>query len=444
MKHSMGTIVAVIIPLLAVMAWAKTLQTFVQREQKPENTVDVDALVQKAQQYESQEIYYDASLLYEQALEAQPDNYEIALKYADMLKIMGMEDQYLSACERAMTIDPQRCEAYQNAVQLEIDSGDYAKATEYFEQARTAGVQSDLLTTQEQTLKDAVAYKGVTALEVGTFYYGNAAIREEDGWGIVSYTGSMVIPAVYDEIGMVDPDTEFVPVCEEGHWYYRDVQGYKRREPQGAYRFLGTFVNGVAAACDESGMYGYINTDMQQIRPFAFSYAGGFANGVAAVQKDGKWALINEQFTELTDYEYDEILLDRYGFCTGTGFVFARKGEKWVLLDNTGARIGKEEYDQVSAVSGNKACVQKNQEWCLIDTSGNTLQSYQLEGARGYGNGLFAATQDGETWYYAQENGEPWHKSTIPAQDLTNVLSNGIFFEKNGDIWQMEQLYYLP
>ena len=70
--------------------------------------------------------------------------------------------------------------------------------------------------------------------------------------GILDEDGNSVIRAEYQYIGMFG-ENGFAPVEKDGEWYYIDTNGYKRRQPDETYEYLGTFNEGVLPAKKRTG-----------------------------------------------------------------------------------------------------------------------------------------------------------------------------------------------
>mgnify|MGYP000476559835 CR=1 FL=1 len=65
------------------------------------------------------------------------------------------------------------------------------------------------------------------------------------------------------------------------------------------------------------------------------------------MKKGEKWAIINTELKAVTDFGFDDIVCDDWGFCSRNGVVFAKIGEKYYLINSEGVQIG-DEYDAVS------------------------------------------------------------------------------------------------
>jgi hypothetical protein len=63
------------------------------------------------------------------------------------------------------------------------------------------------------------------------------------------------------------------------------------------YDDAGTFREGLAVV-QKNGKYGYINREGVEVVPCVYDGAWGFSEGLARVRKNGKWGYINREGVE--------------------------------------------------------------------------------------------------------------------------------------------------
>ncbi|MDR1350645.1 MAG: WG repeat-containing protein [Zoogloeaceae bacterium] len=62
--------------------------------------------------------------------------------------------------------------------------------------------------------------------------------------------------------------------------------------------------------------------------------AGDFVDGLAAVEVNGKWEVINEQGEEVISPRYDKV-----GYYSANGLVAVRVGDKWGYINKNGEEV---------------------------------------------------------------------------------------------------------
>ena len=148
------------------------------------------------------------------------------------------------------------------------------------------------------------------------FYGGLAAVEKDGYWGVIDTKDDVVIPFIYDDIGGFYNETARVEKNEKIG--YIDKTG-KIIIPI-EYAWIGNFNDGLALAIkgrilsrgsqirfiDEFGIIhitkdhgwyesegsGYIDKKGRVILPCIYDYASDFNDGLAVVEKDGKWGVL--------------------------------------------------------------------------------------------------------------------------------------------------------
>lgn len=54
----------------------------------------------------------------------------------------------------------------------------------------------------------------------------------------------------------------------------------------------------------------------------------------------------------ITDYVYEDILLDEYETCIDNGVIFAKTGGKYYMTDKTGSQISSQGFDNAYPFAG--------------------------------------------------------------------------------------------
>lgn len=354
----------------------------------------------KAEKYEEYGIYVDAIEEYDQLLTINPDDYSIVMKYAKANYKLERYKAFLAACDDARALEPDNPEP----LVLQI---------EYYIKVNRLQTAYDLARTANKAMPDSEEIQQKLDGFIGQYkefyyYFGNisdwyndyASASIDKKWGIIDTDGNNVIPCEFEAIGMLsDKNAEqvmVVPVMKDGEWYYADEEGNRKLVSDITYDYLGTFGDDYAPA-GADGKYGYIDIAFEEFA-FEFDGAGAFSNGTACVSKNGKWALINTKFEAVTEYVYDEIVMDTYGFCSAYGRVFAKINNKYILLDLAGNQVGSLTFDDVKLFASTKpAAVKIGDKWGFVAQDGTMACAAAYFDATSYASGM-AGYSDGKLW----------------------------------------------
>jgi len=354
----------------------------------------------KAAKYEEHGIYIDSMEEYQTLMKKYPKDYSIIIKYADANYRLEKYKDFETACNKALLVEPENPEPFVLLIDYYMQSNKLQVAYDLSVTANKA------IPTSEEILKRLDGFMG----KYKEYYYafdtisdwknGYAAASTEGLWGIVDTKSESVIEYSFEAIGILSDENEeklaVAPVLANGEWYYADKDGNRKLVSDKKYDYLGSFGNNYAPA-KVGGKFGYINMYFEE---FAFDYdeAGSFSNGVACVCKGGKWALIKTDFTAVTDFIYDEIKMDSYGYCSSFERIFAKTGNKYIMLDCNGNQVGSLQFDDVKVFASKQpAAVKIGDKWGFAAQDGTMICDAKYDSANSYASGL-SGYLDGELW----------------------------------------------
>jgi len=363
-----------------------------------EINAEYNSHMERAKTLEEKRIYIDAVTEYESALKIRPD-YEIACKVVDLYEALGQNGNYIKACENAISIAPDQKEMYMKLIDNYMESNQYSNVLKIAAKAEeNIGLDNDIL-------QNVIQVKGMYSTAkhseeyVKPLYYpdnGNEGyyIAEHDGLlGLAKSGGSAVTKFDYEDIGLLHDN--LIPVKKDGEYYYINGDGYRKLVPDRPADYFGTFSDGYAPA-EFEGVWGYVDKRLKEYH-IEYSYAGEFSNGIAPVQKDGKWAVINTDFEQVTEFIFDEIVMNEYDYCATYGVFFAKKDGIYALYDKEGKELAGGFEDVELFASDEPAAVKQGGKWGFVSKTGEMVIQPQYDDAHSFciGYGCF---KDGEKW----------------------------------------------
>jgi len=136
---------------------------------------------------------------------------------------------------------------------------------------------------------------------------------------------------------------------------------------------------------------------------------------------------------------YDDIKINEYNMCITQNIVFAKKTNKYIMLDVSGKQIGSEEFDDVFMFcSAQPTAFKKGEKWGFVRTDGTIAIEPRYIQAKSYCISL-APAFDGAKWGYVTSKGEWAIEPTF--DDCNSFTDNGVAAVKEGDQWGYIQLY---
>lgn len=172
-------------------------------------------------------------------------------------------------------------------------------------------------------------------------------------YGFMNMEGEIIVPAVYSDFNHID---DYLELCGG---------------PDILRERIGIFSCGLAIARDDNRGFGYVNESGIEVIPCQYKNAFPFNNGLAAVQgPEEKWGYIDTKGTIVVPLIYDLVTLHR------ENRAFIEKNDKFAIIDNQGRILTDFIFESVPGwpfISENRKIIEKNGENVCIDRNGNTI-----------------------------------------------------------------------
>ena len=150
-------------------------------------------------------------------------------------------------------------------------------------------------------------------------------------------------------------------------------------------------INGLAVV-EKDGKYGYINESGETVIPSQYDYAKSFYDDTTAVVIDGKWGFIDlsGEMVVPCQFDYDYVK----DFCDGLAAV--EKDGKWGFIDFSGDLVIPCQFNHVQSFQEGLAAVEKDGKWGFINSSGELVIPFQFNHAYFFFEGLAKVEKDGK------------------------------------------------
>lgn len=171
---------------------------------------------------------------------------------------------------------------------------------------------------------------------------------------------------------------------------------------KGTFHETKPFHEGLAAVANEgeynAGLWGFINSQGEQVIDFQFEKAFSFSQGLALVKKNGMYGYIDKTGKTIIPFEYLE------GKDFHANFARVQKTDKWTYIDVKGNEFS-EKYDYVLDFSENIGLIFKQNKWGAVNEQGKMVIPCMYDRIYPFKEGFAAAMKDGKMGYL-NKNGE--------------------------------------
>lgn len=209
----------------------------------------------------------------------------------------------------------------------------------------------------------------------------NGLIKVHKGglWGLYTTEGEVVLPVEYHEI---TPFLDGKTVVRKGE-RFAIFNAKGRRLVKFKYDYIQPQTAEPLLLAKRATQYGYLTKTGQKASNFRYTKAKAFADGRAAVNKDGTWGFMNEEGKLFIPMQFEEA----EGYCEGRALV-KQKGKYGYL----GAQTWKVKprYEDARSYHNGYAAVQTGGKWGMINLEGKEVIAPRYD--------LLLDFQYGSTW----------------------------------------------
>lgn len=380
--------------------------------------------------------YYESAMDYRDSIELRD---EVAQFYKDEFSVSNYE----AFCELIIEDYPYEKVGYERMAQLYKELNEIHTCFTYIESAQKRGVQSEVLDEIVQELYYAYELLDNSAVVVTSYSANRCAVQRASGkWGYVNNAGGTSLSSQYLKASPFSSSGYAAVQMEDGTFALINTSGVPQSvDGEGKQIEDVTVLISNKMAVKYDGKYHYCDWTFKELFG-AYDYAGAFYCGVAAVQNDGKWAIIDENGENVTDFVYEDVKLDDKGIAfRGNRALVKYKGE-YILIDTEGDRIGSGAWSDADAFNADMiAAVEKDGKWGFINAEGEVEISYQYAGAQSFSNGYAAVKVEGKWGFIVTGSAELVIEAVF--EEAMDFSTRGNVFVKLDEQWKLLRIYRL-
>lgn len=379
-------------------------------------------------------IPFNAYNYYLKAFEVRCEEEKVYQEFLVQAELLG-GSYYNSAVKDYVVRFPESSTAYELLCKMYYDSGSYQTLLDTALEAREKNIATDKVADLYNECAHMLRSVKAGVEDPQPFLGGYALVKINECYGYIKENGEFLLAPIYTGASSMMGTNAAVNDGEE--WHIINNAGFKVARTSKPVDYMGILVGGKIPVAIEN-KYAYCTSSLDVPENLPYDYASNFKNGVAAIKKGDKWALINTDEKQLTDFIYESILLDEYDTCCNEGVIFAKKDGKYYMLNTQGEKISDQAFDDARSFAGSgPAAVCIEGKWGFIDKTGKVVIEPQYEGANSFNIGLGAVCVEGK-WGYISSKGTI--RIQCQFEDCQPFASNGIAAVKEKGMWKYVRL----
>lgn len=353
-------------------------------------------------------------------------------RYEESTKIYA---DYLSATQSAVSNYSNNVDYLLTLANLYIVRDDYSSAYKALNNAVESGLENDEVNKLLLEVRYAFEIKWKAYTEYSACSNGFYAVNETGIWTYIEQDGS---ETDYEQLLFAGPigASGIRVVQDKVRAYLIDdkevIQGILKFSPTAA----GIYSENLIAIKDDKSFSYYNSLGDKQFGEYDF--AGAFVDGVAAVQKNGKWSLIDNTGKEVSSDKYEDIIIQTNGTHLKNGVMIAKKDGTYKIYRDGKATGSYSDADIIT--DDNMIAVCKDGKWGFVNLDGEEVIAPKYNNAKSFSNGL-AAVSDGEKWGFIDPSGSIVIDYLFYGGDYFNDEGCCMVETGQGTTWQLISLY---
>jgi len=200
---------------------------------------------------------------------------------------------------------------------------------------------------------------------MGSFVEGLAPVGINGKWGFVDSSGTLVIPAIYDDWNYFSKGEAYV--SRHGLWGKINRNGVRVQKQRLVQFSMSTRTAPSIVPFTVGEKVGYRSLKGEEISPPIFEDGGPIQEGLAQIKKDSLWGFMDGKGNIIIKPEYDMAR----SFSEGLAAVL--KDEKWGFIDTKGKLVVPNEFDLAKSFREGLAPVRKGFKWGYVDRTGRLI-----------------------------------------------------------------------
>ena len=363
-----------------------------------------NALIEEAQEFLEEKLYIRAVENYLVALDDYDTkrNPELETELLAIYKEAGMMGDYYSMIEDRIDDKVASEEEVIALYNMHVESGSYRNAIKVINDSLIYIESKEL-----QRLKEEICYeyrdRDVNLTEM-VQPASDWLIPTFDGnkWGYVFSDGNLMLANIYDDAtrfcegyAVVKLDGVYTRIDENGYWCAVDKDSLDDVTDISAQAIVGV----------KDNQYYLYSLDFELLTKESFDCVYLSDNGVYCVQKGGKWALLDEDLEQITEYEFTDVVLNSRGQVFTGKYAVVKDESGYYFIKSNGNAVTDVRFTEAKGYEGGLIAVaDSGGKWGFADIDGNMVIDYQYTDAYSFSSGLGAINDAGEWGYVNQFN----------------------------------------
>lgn len=363
-----------------------------------------DAMIAMARRYLEDKLYIRAANQYREALSTYDteNNLKYEVELLEIYREGGMREAYYGLMEERIDAGRAAPEEYLELAEAYIGQDSVKKAIPILQQGMKS-FQDEALTALYESVCYGYGILGTTFTQM-RMPASDWCIPAFDGahWGYVGTNGRMILDFLYEEAtcfagnyAVVRLNGVYTLIDKNGYWNAVDKNGLDQVTSISGKRIVGV----------KDGQYGIYSNTFDRLGDEAYDRVCLNDNGLIVVQKEGRWAILDENLQPITDFRFTDVAVNSRGQVFHGNYAVVADEEGYFLIDGKGeAWFDTRFADAKGMEEGLFAVADSSGRWGFADEKGQLVIDCQYEDVLSFSNRLAAVKYAGKWGYINRYN----------------------------------------
>lgn len=390
---------------------------------------NLENIISKAELNEELKVYKVSLEEYIKASNLDTENMEFYYKIIDIAQESGNYKTFVNYCLKAMDKFPSDEKAYLDLCTYYYSIEKANKVVEIAFKANTNLEDSSKFKEMYFDMAYRFEYLSGKYTSVRRFVSNYAPVLEDEAWGLINSNGKYILKPQYENISALSGGMASVDNGDEV--YYINQSNEKILACEEPVDEAYSFISGLAVI-KQGDLYGYATSNFK-LKDVQWEFATSYLKGVAAIKKDGKWAIRDISREMVTDFIYDDVIYDENLICSNASVIFVKENNQYYLLDLEGNKVLEVGFEDAKPfTSEGIAPVKKDGKWGFISASGSKIIEAKYDDANAFHLGTAPVKIDGQ-WVYIDKSERVVIEGEF--EEARSFSSNGVAPVKVDGYW---------
>ncbi len=395
-KSAKSSVTLLVIAIIAI-GWVLTFVGLTSHEEEDAQR----ALHAQAQELLEDKLYVRAAAKYEEALTYNTSlNNKLEEKLLDVYRDGEMIEEYYSLITKRIDADRASEEEYLTISKGYIDANSENKAIALLDKGVSVYPENEEMKDLFESIRYRVSESTTNFSTVKMPSTGKTTMIPAfngEKWGFINNRGRLAMEFRFEDITAFDGSYAVAKL--DGEYILIDGNGYRNAVDKNGLDAVECF-NGKRIVGVKDGKYKLYSNTFKEKNDEEYDGIILSENGLTFVKKNDKWALLDAEYKNITDYVFTDVKTACTGLAFNSGYAVVADANGYFMIGEDGVECFSARFPDAKGMEGGLVAVANGEgKWGFINQKGEEKVPFEYEDACSFSSNL-GAVKIGDAWGY--------------------------------------------